>query len=197
MFKAKTSKRKNAAEGTHSTFVPEVSNFKSGSIKISGKQTYFSSLRNIDQLGGIPNKNEGFRIVTRKNINSFDFVLAILAHQSIEHLTIAIYRIGKKVLTEIKEIQKSGKIGKVTLLVNDGFPRLCKDAWSIMKSLEGNNFEIKIENNHTKIILMKTLGGFYVVEGSGNLSINARIEQYAFDNNERLYNFHKTWIKAI
>lgn len=33
-----------------------------------------------------------------------------------------------------------------------------------------------------------------VFEGSGNLSDNARIEQYLIEDNETTYNFHKEWI---
>jgi len=37
-------------------------------------------------------------------------------------------------------------------------------------------------------------GKHIVFEGSGNLSDNARIEQYILENNKQAYEFHKNWI---
>jgi hypothetical protein len=45
---------------------------------------------------------------------------------------------------------------------------------------------------------MKTTdGNHFVFEGSGNMSDNARIEQYVYDNNEQIFEFHKTWMNEL
>lgn len=178
-------------------FFASKNNFKNTSIGISLHSVFCESLGRISDLSGLPLKNEHKRIVTRKAINSFDFIQAILAKEKINELYIAFYRIGKKTATQLKEIQEKGHVDNITFLINDGFPKLVPDAYNLIKGYESENWKVKLENNHTKIILAKTKNNFYIVEGSGNLSINARIEQYCFDNNEEIYNFHKTWIDKI
>ena len=66
--------------------------------------------------------------------------------------------------------------------------------------LKNNNPEISLifAWNHTKIIGIKTANNeYYVAEGSGNMSNNARIEQYLFEQSKESYDFHKSWIKDI
>jgi len=46
---------------------------------------------------------------------------------------------------------------------------------------------LKFKNNHAKILLFKKQDNYYVIEGSGNPSINARNEFYIIHNNEELY----------
>jgi len=173
------------------------SNFKNNSIELSTNDIFIQTKNKLNKICEIPNKNTQQRIVTKKAINTFDFVLAILANENIINLTIAIYRIGKKTANELKELQKSGKIKNITILLNDGFPKLIPDCWNLLKSFESEKFKLKLENNHTKIILAETKENNYIIEGSGNLSINARIEQYTFDNNKQIYDFHKNWIDKI
>lgn len=196
MLKDLTKKRKSK-HNLLSEINNENSNFKSSSIGINLNEIIFQSLNNIKQISGIPLKNQHFRIVTKNAINTFDFIQAILVNEIINNLTIAIYRIGKKIILQLIELQKSSKIDNIVFLINDGFPKLVPDAYNLLKSFESKNLIIKLENNHTKIILAETKENYYVIEGSGNLSINARIEQYCFDNNELIYNFHKNWIDKI
>lgn len=198
MFKAKTKQKSNSF--LKGNFVSEHSNFKSGSIVITNKshlRKTFNNLKTVTEIG-LPKENQQIRIVTKKAINSFDFILSIIHEQkTIDELYIAFYRIGKKTINELIELQERGAICKIVFLINDGFPKLVKDAYNLLKSKENENWTIKLENNHTKIILAKAQNEHYVIEGSGNLSINARIEQYVFDNDKKLYEFHKHWIDKI
>ena len=50
---------------------------------------------------------------------------------------------------------------------------------------------------HTKILCCRIKDKYYVIEGSGNLSDNARIEQYLFERSKKSYNFHKNWIENV
>jgi len=53
--------------------------------------------------------------------------------------------------------------------------------------LSENNINIKFTENHSKILLLKKDGVKYVVQGSGNPSINARIESYIISQNNAHY----------
>ncbi len=171
--------------------------FKSTAESFNLKELALISINKINEIANIPISGEHIRIVTRKAINSFDFILAVINNEDIQELTLSTYRIGKKVVNQLIELQKISKIDKINILINDGFPKLVPDCWNLIKSKESNNFNIKIENNHTKIILIKTKNNKYIIEGSGNMSINARIEQYCFDNNNNIYDFHYEWINKI
>lgn len=197
MFKRAKESRKQKANLIAETFTENKSNFKAGSIELSTKEVLFFKLRQLEEFGGLPKPKQQFRIVTQNSINSFDFILAVLANEVIDELIVAFYRIGKKVTIELKELYEQKKIKHLHFLVNDGIPKLTPEAYNLLKSLEDKNWKVRLDNNHTKIILIKTTLGYYVIEGSGNLSINARIEQYVVDNNEQLYLFHKNWITAI
>jgi hypothetical protein len=198
MFKAERKKRKSK-DMFISDFkeVSENSNFRNGSISMSIENQFEISLNKLNELTFLPIPNQQIRIVTRKAINSFDFILSILHKVKIEKLIIAFYRIGKKVINELHELQKQDKIGKIVFLINDSFPKLVPDAWNLLKSFESSVWIVKVENNHTKIILIKTDENYYVIEGSGNLSVNARIEQYLFENNKKSFLFHQNWIEKI
>lgn len=198
MFKQQRQKRKTDQTIISEHLNQEKSNFKSGSIEISTEQLFFYKIKKLNEITTIPLSGQQFRIVTQNAVNSFDFILAILHEETIEELICAFYRIGKKVIQEIKQLQDKNKINNIHFLINDAIPKLTPDCYNLLKSLESDKWILRLENNHTKIILMKTnKGNHYIIEGSGNLSINARIEQYSFDNNEQLFNFHKNWIKSL
>lgn len=147
------------------------------------------------KVGRVPLPGESVHIVTRRSINSFDFILRLLKDGDIAEMYLAFYRIGKKTTGQLINLIKAGRISDVTIVINDGLRKLIPESYSMI--VESGLFKIKECNNHTKIIACKMKGGYYVVEGSGNLSINARVEQYSFVNSKELYGFHKKWMKEI
>ena len=174
-----------------------ISNFKNNVVTFIPGEITALSLRKLSALTEMPKQDEYIHIITKNAVNSFDFIAAIADKEIILNLYIAVYRIGKKVINTIKSIQDQGRINKITFLVNDGYPKMQREGWNVLKSHESEKWQIKIENNHAKVIAIKTDSNNYVIEGSGNLSINARIEQYLFANSEGLYKFHEQWINEI
>ena len=191
-----TKKKSKSNFITPGTIKPD-SKFKHTAIKMSIDDIIMGAYNTVNLICKIPNKSEQIRIVTRKMMNSFDFILAILHKEMIENLYMAFFMLGKKVSIELNELQNEGKIGNIIFLINDGIPKLKPEIYRSIKRHESNKWRIKLGHTHTKIILMQTDNNYYIVEGSGNLSVNAYIEQYVFDNNEMIYNFHKSWIENI
>ena len=148
----------------------------------------------MDKFIIMPKNNEQIRIITKKQINTFDFILAVLLNEKIIELYLTTYSIGKKTILQLKDLLDSGKILKLTLLINDGFKKFKPTEWNLLKTL---NSQIKAEHNHSKIALIKTDKNYYVIEGSGNYSTNGSIEQYCFDNNKNIFDFHKNWINLL
>jgi hypothetical protein len=150
----------------------------------------------VQEICGIPEKNQQHRIVTVKAIVTFQFILAVLGAEKIKDLYIAVYRIGKKTLAELIKLHEGRDIENIFLLINTGLPKLVPGVYEMMKAKESPNFRIRIEHTHTKIVLMKTdQGNHYVVEGSGNMSQNGQFEQYVFEENPQVYDFHKNWME--
>jgi hypothetical protein len=68
----------------------------------------------------------------------------------------------------------------------------------LLKSLEDEWVKVIYSHSHCKIIACRTeLNNYYVIDGSGNFTTNARIEQYSFENNRKLYEFHKQRIDEL
>ncbi len=51
--------------------------------------------------------------------------------------------------------------------------------------------------SHCKIMCAKRGDNYFTIEGSGNLSGNARIEQYVMANSREIFEFHSEWIKNV
>lgn len=144
----------------------------------------------------LPSVNESIHIVTQNQFDAFSFVLLILQYEEIEELWAAVYRIGEKTTKALMQLSETGKIKKINLVLNDGFEAFAPD---VNRILVLNQDRIKVIrcNNHAKVMLAKTASSkYYVVEGSGNWSINARIEQYCFLNSQEIYEFHRRWMEG-
>lgn len=138
-----------------------------------------------------PKENEQIRFITNKSKSTTDFIDYFIENHNILEIIIANSAIGIKSLNRIKEIIKSGI--KTSIVINESEttrkPKIIEDLLEINTA--------KLYKLHTKIILIKTNEDCFVLEGSGNISTNAKIEQYSLVNSEESYNFHKSWIDKI
>jgi len=153
----------------------------------------------LDDLIRLPKKGELIRIVTQQNFNAFALFLFIFQKEPVEEILMTTYSIDKQTINGIGEILKNNSNLKLTLLIAS----LIKHDKPLLRE-KMKTFAYKYKNcrfieayNHTKIIAIKTKDNYYVIEGSGNLSANARIESYLFDNNKESFDFHKSWIEDI
>ena len=155
-------------------------------------------IKNLEHLleSHLPEENESVHIITERNFDAFSFVLLILQSEKIIELWAAVYRIGEKTSKALLQLIKDGEIGNVSLVINDGFKAFAPEVDRLLLLNSEKLRTIKC-NNHAKVTLMKTESGkYFVVEGSGNWSINARIEQYVFLQSEDIFNFHKAWMEG-
>lgn len=141
---------------------------------------------------------EGFqyRIITDKNFNALVFIDFILQKIEAKELTFAIYRMNVSAVNRIIELSKTVKINVVVssfFRENKKYERWAREL--VFESESNPNLSVSFAWNHAKITLFKSVNGEkYVFEGSGNLSDNARIEQYLIELNEKSYDFHYEWI---
>lgn len=142
-----------------------------------------------------------YRIVTEKNFSALVVLDYLLNKYQIDEIYLAIYRMNLPAVYRIKEIADQNNLN-LTILVSSFFRENKKyEKWTRELELycaDKTNVNLKFAWSHAKVILCKTSCDKYIiVEGSGNLSDNARIEQYLIENNEQIYNFHKTWINDV
>lgn len=197
MFKPEKSRKKE------NTFIAgqqtsDIGLFRSNSLVIDSADQIQTSYIKLRKIASLPTPGMSYRIITQRVVNSFDFVLSVLAREQIKTLYIACYRIGKKVTGELINLHKRGHIGNVHFILNSGIPQLTPEVYALIEAEKSQFWTYRTAHTHAKIILIHTdLNNFYVLEGSGNLSLNGTIEQYIFENNQDTYNFHSSWMKSI
>lgn len=148
---------------------------------------------------GLPKQGEQIRLVTEKSYNAYSFVLNVLEkHGEIDEFNLAIYRINEWTAKNIIELIDKGLINNPMFIISDFFRGNKKpERFAKILSMYCNEKNIPFDylNNHAKVILIKAKYNYFVFEGSGNLSDNARIEQYLIENNKEIFDFHKNWMK--
>lgn len=167
---------------------------KSSSFKQKYLLSHFEKVENIERnLSRLPTKEEFFFIQTSKQFNAFTFIPFILKTESIQELHASTYSISVRLVESMMELHDAGMIERITLLVSNSLIKRNPVTIDKIESLASTrpNFEIKYSWNHSKVSLIKTKSSYFVIEGSGNWSENAAIEQYIFANSPGLYEFRK------
>jgi hypothetical protein len=177
---------------------------KSKSLKVYLKniESHYIKSSHLEELCKFPKEGEQYRIITEKQFNAFALLITILKSRVIDELYIAIYRINEPTVTAIINLIESGVIKKGGFIISSFFNQTKRpEKWAVvLKNYcdQNPNFSHCYTHNHSKIVACKTDKDEYIVfEGSGNMSDNARIEQYIYENNKQCFDFHKEWMTKI
>ena len=165
-------------------------------------ETHFQKASSLRDIAGIPAEHEQYRIVTEKQFNAFSLVLLVLEDRKIEELHVAIYRINQPTVAALIDLATRGLIETGSFVISNFFNQTKRpEAWArrLREWCEDNpNFKHVYVHNHAKVVALKTDRGEHLVfEGSGNMSDNARIEQYLYENSEESFLFHKSWMNEL
>jgi len=151
-----------------------------------------------DVIGDELKKNVQYRLVTEQSFNAIIVIDYLLKKYELTEIYIAVYRMNEVSVNKLKGIIDSGDIACSILLSSFFRENKRYEKWAeelIMYAERKEKVNIAFAVNHAKVFLAKTKDNRHIVfEGSGNLSDNARIEQYLIEDNEVTYNFHKEWI---
>lgn len=153
---------------------------------------HLQKVKNLSQdLQRLPNPEEFFFLHTENSFNAFTFIPLIANHQGIRELHASTYSINRRVIDGIVELHDGGLIDKVSLLLSDSLKQRSSQTIDHLNGLLSTrpNIQVNYAWNHSKVCLMKTEHNAFVVEGSGNWSENAAIEQYVFYNSQTVYDF--------
>lgn len=143
-----------------------------------------------------PKKNQITAIRTQSQMNLFSlFLMFIEKYEYIDYLSIQTYTFNEKTLYALKKLLNENKIKKLQILMTETaifrlpkIYRLLIDEFSKDKRVNLVFYWI-----HSKINLINCKDNYYVLDGSGNFSMNAQIEHYNIINSKELFNFDKEW----
>ena len=168
---------------------------------IKNNNLHYLKAKALSDLCVKPLYGQQYRIVTEKQFNAYALILYLLQTEIIEELNIAIYRINEPTVVSIIELIEQGKIKRANFVISNFFNQTKKpEKWAILLRdycSKSDKCTHRYTHNHAKVVTIKTNSGYYVFEGSGNMSDNARIEQYVFENNKDVFDFHTNWIKGL
>lgn len=172
----------------------------------SKKRKGFKISRDVKQLseliGNPPQTNECFKMLSvGGGFSSLGIIKYIAERETILELYVSTFRIGKAHFEVLHRLHEAGKLDKAHFVTSSTQERTDdKMVYKgqkynyyeyIVKTCEGNGWEIKSFDNHSKLILMRTATAFYVVETSSNLNENPKMEQFSWENDESLYRWYE------
>jgi hypothetical protein len=173
----------------------------SGILKDKFLDVHLAKVESIKDLNGrLPGEGEIFFLWTLNSFNAFTFIpYMIKSNGNIEELIISTYSISTRILNALIHYIEKRKIEKCHIMISDSIKfRLPKVQEQILYYVGRNPaFTVSYGWNHSKICLMGTRDGHFVVEGSVNFSENAQYEQYVFVNSSKIFEFRKNMIHGI
>jgi hypothetical protein len=165
------------------------------------KEFISAKIRELEAVltGGIKTGYQ-YRLVTEKNFSALVALDFFLKTYDVAQVDLAIYRMNYPAVLRIREICESGM--PMNIIVSSFFRENKKyEKWTRELELFAaakENVSLAFAWSHAKVMLCKTRCGKHLVfEGSGNLSDNARIEQYLIEDCAEMYDFHKKWMDEI
>lgn len=168
-------------------------------VKKKNDDLHTARAKALSELCFLPAEGEQWRIITHKQFNAYALILLLLETREIEEMYLAIYRINEPTVTSIMDLIDSGRIKKASFIISSFFnqtkkpEKWAKDLCDYCAAHSQCNFIYL--HNHAKVLAVRTTKDeYFVFEGSGNMSDNARIEQYVYEQNKKVFNFHKAWM---
>jgi hypothetical protein len=148
-----------------------------------------------------PKNNEVAVYVSHGLSDAGSFLFAFFEKYGvIDEAYISTWTISKNNVLKLIEYIDQGKIKKLTFLLNDGMLKTAntKPIYGLLRSeFDSRKIEYAVANSHAKVQAYKSGENCCVISGSGNWSLNPRIEDYVLIGGEKIYNFTKDWITKI
>lgn len=116
------------------------------------------------------------------------------------------HNIDEQVLKQ-RALKRQIKNDRLALKIAKNLNDLCKEPkpgeqWRIITEKSFNAFALIMHLLQTRKIkelylAVYRINDYFVFEGSGNMSDNARIEQYIYENSKEMYEFHRKWMLQL
>lgn len=142
----------------------------------------------------IPKKNSVLSIRTQSQLNAFSIFLQFIEkYGKIDFLSIQTYTIDEKTIYTLKELLDYGKIEKLQIIMTETASFRIPKIYKLLKDLfaENKNCNLCFYWVHSKVHLLQCGLDKYVIDGSGNFSMNAQVEQYNIFHSSDMFDFDK------
>ena len=156
----------------------------------------------LSRRAELPKDGESLRAISYAGgFSSCSVVLWIANKAKIKQMFVSTLRVGKKEIDAMKDLHEDGKLDSASFV-------LCGISKE-NKSLKGKDYGYteyfeeqcaecgflwSYAKNHSKIILLDTSEGKFVIETSSNFNENPKIEQFCITKSDLIYNFYKSGI---
>lgn len=178
--------------------IPTLESKRDYSARFKYNELVFKRAKSFKEIVGELEDGVQYRIITELNFNALSVIQYLTELYELSEVVIAVYRMNRPAVLKLMEFADNEKMECTILLSsffreNKKYERWCEEL--ISHASARHNVTVAFAWSHAKVFLGRTKCGKHIVfEGSGNLSDNARIEQYIIESNESAYNFHKKWI---
>lgn len=173
----------------------KVVNTKAQKRFVKNEERHYAAAKALADLCDEPKEGEQWRILTEKAFNAYAFICHLLTAGNIDELYLAIYRINEPTVAAITQMLDDGRIKHANFIISSFFNQTKKpEKWALQlaeycaKHTDRTRFVYL--HNHSKVVCAKRGDAYFVFEGSGNMSDNARIEQYLYERSKLTYDFY-------
>lgn len=166
-------------------------------INTKKKRKNFHVLKGVREIEGIiktlPNDNECYKFLSMGGFSAICFIQFVATRAKISNMLVTTLRVGKKELKILDILHTSGKVEHCDFIVgsfmkNDSAQGKSYQYYEVFNEVcKKNNWNNTVAQNHSKIILMDTELGKFVIETSSNLNENPKCEQFSFEKSDELY----------
>jgi hypothetical protein len=161
---------------------------------------HFQRIGNVSELMDPPKPGEQYRLVTQQGFNTFTFIVWLIERFGrIDSLDVVTFNMNEGTISALMHLLDGGGIHQLRIVVSDSIKfrmpeRVEQLRREFSRRRDSGRFDVCFVWNHAKIALIAIGTDRFVIEGSGNFSSNAEIEQYLFENNADVYDFHREWL---
>jgi len=145
-------------------------------------------------VGDFPKPNEMFFLFTVKQFNAFSIInAAIKTFGHVDKLDVSSYNVSRRVVAGLSELIIDNKVLSLDIYVSDVAKSMFPKSFDTLNEVNASHQNINVHYawNHSKIALIKCQDNYFICEGSGNFSNNARHEQYILTNSKEIYEFRR------
>lgn len=160
-----------------------------------GTRQLLAALNNFD-------KNKVYRFISGgkgfSSINFIDFVTKKFG--AIKRLYVSTLGVGKKHIEHLAQLPIEYAFFVFSGIFKDS--KIIQDYGYYSRFIEickSKKWEYCEAKNHSKIMLIEVMNGegYFVLEGSGNLNENPKIEQFTFQEDKNLFDWYLEFFEAI
>lgn len=153
---------------------------------LSGKQALEK------EMPQLPKINESFEFVSDGTFSSVCFISAVASKTKIEKIYASTFRVGKKEILFLNALAEKGLIKDAHFFVWEGMDTDKYPYFEIFQDVcKKRGWTFNGGKNHSKVIMMDTPLGKFVLKTSSNLNENPKMEQFTFEQSSELFDFYK------